>query len=133
VRSSFTLIELLAMFGLFLSAYAGYRLFGHWFDGTWNRVLGGFIGGFTFVAGMMACLYLQDRFAGMPYLPTCRNGCCRGEAYHLEKHNDRACWRCQCGDFYDRIGPRFVRLEGETEIPYLIYHPLKGWRPDQQS
>jgi hypothetical protein len=87
--------------------------------------------------------YLQGLlYRGVPLLPVCRNGCCRGEGLagpgdYTPVWNDD--WtvrgfRCRCGITYQKMGRRFVQLSADgSRKPYLIWSRLKGWIPDRED
>lgn len=88
----------------------------------------------TYIRGLL--------FRGVPALPVCRNGCCRGGRlsdpgdYKIDWNDNWTVrgFRCRCGDTYQKIGRRFVELAPDGSFkPYLIWSRHKGWCPDPQS
>ncbi len=81
-------------------------------------------------------------YRGIPWLPVCRNGCCRGgrlsdlRDYQVVWNSDWTVrgFRCRCGITHQKIGRRFVEIAEDGSIKhYLIWKPFKGWWPDQGS
>lgn len=126
-----TLIGLLAILLLIGFVVAGVHLFG-WLRGVAAGVLVFFVTGSTLAL-------VRDGFEGVPRLPKCLNGCCRGPGlllghgdYTIEKIGGEYNRVCQCGIRHKRSGRRFVVVsEDDTEIPYLVWRPFRGWFPDQ--
>jgi hypothetical protein len=80
-------------------------------------------------------------FRGVPWLPVCRNGCCRGGRLaglgdYKPVWNDNCSvrgFRCRCGITYQKVGPRFVELAPDGSFrPYLVWNRLQGWLPDRE-
>lgn len=92
-------------------------------------------------AATLAWTLLQGfLFHGLPELPVCRRGCCRGGRLG-DPGNYTLVWnegwtlrgyRSRCGTTYKKIGPRFVELAEDGSIhPYLVWNWRKGWIPDR--
>lgn len=137
-----TLIELLVFVALMVCVLEGARIGQHVFGGKWGWLSGGFLGCFSFFLGALALLLLLELwFGGIPRLPRCRNGCCRGPGmfrgygdYTLKKLGDHYCNVCGCGLLFRRRGRRFVSVSDDgTETPHLIWHPFRGWFPDDSG
>ena len=127
-QQGFTLVEMLAILVLVGFVLAGVHLLG-W---LWGTILGVTV--FFLVASALALL--RDGFEGIPRLPRCRNGCCRGPGllpgdygdYRIGDEHDLV---CRCGIRHKRREKRFVVLKDDgTEVPYLIWRPFRGWFPD---
>jgi hypothetical protein len=94
-------------------------------------------------AGAVAWVAIQNLlFRGIPWLPVCRNGCCRGGRladpgdYALVWNDDWTLkgFRCRCGITYKKIGRRFVEIAEDGSLqPYLVWSLLKGWSPDREE
>jgi hypothetical protein len=127
----FTLVELLAIVVLIGFVLAGVHLFG------W--LLGAVVGFIAFLFAGSALALVRDGFEGIPRLPRCRNGRCRGPGlllghgdYSIVKFGDEYNRVCRCGIRHRRSGKRFVIVnEDGTETPYLVWRPFRGWFPDQ--
>ncbi len=128
-RPACTLIELLVINLIFASMACGAKI-GHAVISGWLGCLGGcFLGFVAFVAvfllyGLLYCL----AFEGIPQRPLCQNGCCRARHYDLVKLGNDYALKYLCGDHYIRRGMRFVRIEDGREVPYMRWHPFRGWR-----
>ncbi len=81
-------------------------------------------------------------FQGLPGLPVCRKGCCRGGRladpgdYELVWNDDWTFrgYRSRCGTTYKKCGRRFVELAEDGSLkPYLVWNWRKGWILDQQK
>ena len=126
----FTLIELLAFVVLVSFVVVGVHFLG-WLRGT---IVG--FAGFIFAGSALALV--RDGFEGIPRLPKCRNGCCRGPGflfghgqYGEVKFGEEYYRVCCCGIRHKRRGKRFVVVNDDgTEVPHLIWRPFKGWFPD---
>jgi hypothetical protein len=91
-------------------------------------------------AGAVAWLLIRNLlFRGIPWLPSCRNGCCRGGILaHMGDYkpvwNDDGSlrgFRCRCGFVYRKVGRQFVELAPDGSVkPYQVWVPGKGWLPD---
>jgi prepilin-type N-terminal cleavage/methylation domain-containing protein len=127
-QRGFTLIELLAFIVLAGFLVAGVHLLG-WLWGT-------ILGVIAFVLAGSALALLRDGFEGIPRLPRCRNGCCRGPGLFLGDYGDYRIGDehdlvCRCGIRHKRRGKRFVVVNDDgTEISHLIWRPFRGWFPD---
>lgn len=88
--------------------------------------------GFTFA-------FTFELLTGMPAYPVCSNGKCRdGESsqtdYRLEDSTGQVIAWCRCGLGYVKKGRRVVRIHADgSEVPYMIWKPLRGWFPDERS
>lgn len=132
-QRGFTLAELLAVIVLIGCVAAGVTFFG-WLGGTLLGVIA------FLLAGSVLAL-VRDGLAGIPRLPRCWTGCCRGPGlffghgdYHQEKVGDEDVRVCRCGIRHKRSGRRFlvVSVNG-TETPYLVWKPFRGWFPDHDA
>ena len=70
-------------------------------------------------------------------LPRCHTGTCRGGFwdqegdYDADFADDGLIYICRCHRQYRRVGRRFMeRLPDGRLRPYLVFHPLRGWRAD---
>jgi hypothetical protein len=91
-------------------------------------------------AGAVAWLLIRNLlFRGIPWLPWCRNGCCRGGILaHMGDYkpvwNDDGIlrgFRCRCGIVYRKVGRHFVEIAPDGSFkPYRVWVPVKGWLPD---
>jgi hypothetical protein len=91
-------------------------------------------------AGAVGWVAIQNLlFRGVPWLPACRNGCCRGGRLaglgdYKPVWNENCTlggFRCRCGITYQKVGRRFVELAPDgSSRPYLVWNWLKGWLPD---
>jgi hypothetical protein len=133
-----TLIEFLAFVVLIWFVLAGAHL-AHSRYGSWlGSLLGGVVGLLSFLLAVLALALVKDGFGGMPPLPRCRNGCCRGPGtfrgygdYEIVQFGDQHYRVCRCGIRHKRSGNRFVIVNADgTEIPYLVWRPFRGWFPD---
>src|SRR5689334_21032949 len=70
---------------------------------------------------------------GVPWLPACRNGCCRGGRlagmgdYQPVWNEDCTLqgFRCRCGITYQKVGRRFAELAPDGSVrPYLVWNGL---------
>ncbi len=92
-------------------------------------------------AAVATGLLIRNRlFRGIPWLPVCGNGCCRG-GWLAALGDYKPVWnedgtvrgfRCRCGITYQKVGRRFVELAPDGSFrPYLVWDGLKGWLPDR--
>jgi hypothetical protein len=138
-RSAFTLIELVCFLMLVAFAIAGAG-WGHGrIGGGVGYLVGGLIGLSAWFAGAFALAAIRDGFAGVPRMPRCKDGTCRGPGlwpgnygnYELRKFGDEYDNVCAHGVRYRRRGKRFVVVNDDgTETPYLIWRPFRGWFAD---
>lgn len=140
--AAFTLIELIGFLVLFIFIY----LFGHLIHAKIGGILGWLIGGLAGIAAFLvvgATLVLLKNLAvgGIPHLPRCLEGTCRGSGmfigscgdYKWQKYGNTYNYVCKHGGHYNRHGGRFVIVnEDGTEEPYLIWRPFRGWLPDKK-
>jgi hypothetical protein len=99
-------------------------------------VLGGSLGHFSSLLGLMALAALADLWFGGG-LPKCRNGCCRGPGmfrgygdYSHRKVSEECHLIYRCGIHHERRGKRFVVVNDDgTEMPYRVWRPFRGWFP----
>jgi hypothetical protein len=135
----FTLIELLGFIVLVICMCFGAKFIHNRFGGIFGWLLGGFLGFLAFLLVGSALALVKDGFEGIPRLPKCRNGCCRGPGnllgdygdYESCKLGDKYYLVCRCGGRYKRNGKRFVVINDDgTETPYLIWRPFRGWFQD---
>ena len=139
----FTLIELLVFIILVICVRVVAKLIHDRVGGTSGWVLGVFLGVILFLVGGFACAILKDlTVGGIPRLPKCREGTCRGPGifskkdgdYKSQKIGEKYVYICRHGDRYDRRGKRFVIANDDgTEAPYLIWRPFRGWFPDDST
>jgi len=129
----FTLIEFIAFIAMVVCvaavAHASHDVIG----GRSGWLVGGLLGLLLFILIVFAFAAVVDfGFKGVPRLPKCRNGCCRGEAYAIQEFRGGFVRVCRCGGRYKRRGKRFVVVnEDGTEAPYLVWRPFRGWYPDE--
>jgi hypothetical protein len=137
--SGFTLIEFLAFIVLFLCMRFGAYFVHARMGGIFGWLLGGCLGLVVFLLGGLTLALLKDLVGGIPRLPKCQEGTCRGPGmffgnngdYKSQKLGGKYIYICQHGGRYDRRGRRFVIVNDDgTETPYLIWHPFRGWFPD---
>ena len=143
-----TLIEILAIvaligFVLLGAQFAHRRYDGEWgwLLGGWGWLLGGVVGFLAFFLVVATTALVWDAFKGMPRLPRCKNGCCRGPGmfmgygdYEIVEHGDKYYRKCRCGIWHKRSGQRFVTVnEDGTENPHLVWRPFRGWFPDNEG
>lgn len=97
-------------------------------------VFGAILGLFGFLLGVMAwCLVADLGVGGIPRLPRCRDGSCRGKDYTLRKFGAEFSWVCRHGRRYRRRGRRFVAVNADgEETAYLIWRPFRGWSSDEE-
>ncbi|MGD0388888.1 MAG: hypothetical protein ABSC42_08040 [Tepidisphaeraceae bacterium] len=124
-----TLVELLVLICCaFLGALYARRAMGGWW---W--LLGGLVGYLLPLIGLIVFAFLSDlATGGMPRLPKCREGTCRGPyAYKYSKLGGEYYWVCGHGGRYRRRGRKFVIVDDDgRETPYLVWRPFRGWFPD---
>jgi hypothetical protein len=122
-----TVIELLVIIGLLILTILGSRLAG---------LLGGLIG-FLMIPVIASIWFLLVAIVkeGIPRIPRCRNGCCRGyRDYKMKRFGEEFNWVCKCGDRYTRCGRRFMQItDKEEKIPCKIWHSFRGWYPDEDQ
>lgn len=133
------ILSLVLLGGLVIAIYAG-----EWF-GPLGAVLGlplGLAASFPALYGLALLWAVVEAllWGGMPYLPTCGNGRCRsgpltdfGDYEPEEVGGNWGYFRCRCGRLYWRKrdeGRVLEVLPDGTVIPYMIWKPLRGWRPD---
>ena len=137
--SGFTLIELLVIVAMLFCILVGARTAQSLMGGRYAWLLGGSVGCFSFLLGAAALVLLMDLWTGgLPRLPKCRNGCCRGPGmsrgdgdYDIGRTGEDYHYVCRCGGRYRRRGRRFVIVNDDgTETPYLVWRPFRGWFPD---
>jgi len=127
-QQGFTLVEVLAILVLVGFVVAGVHLFG-WLWGTISGVI-------AFFLGASALALVRDGFEGIPRLPRCKNGRCRGPGLLFGDYGDyRAGGEqdlvCRCGIRHKRRGKRFVIVNDDgTEVPHLVWRSFRGWFPD---
>jgi hypothetical protein len=141
--SGFTLIELLAFIVLFICVRAGANFVHARIGGALGWLLGGFLGFVLFLVGGTGCAILRKlAVVGIPRLPKCKEGNCRGPGmfvrnngdYTSQKFGGKYVYVCRHGGRYRRHGKRFVIVNDDgTETPYLIWRPFRGWFPDKAS
>jgi len=140
LRAGFTLIEILAIIALLCCVVAGVKIGHGKIDGRFGGLIGGGLGFLSFFFVLFAFGALIDQFNGVPRLPKCRNGCCRGPGMWFGDYGDYGSQKlgegyvnvCRCGDRYKRRDRQFVIVsENGTETPYLIWRPFRGWFPDK--
>jgi hypothetical protein len=137
-RPAFTLIELIFFIVMIECVLQGGKLGRHIVGGVHGWLLGGFLGLIAFFLAVAVLALLGDLWGGMPRLPKCRNGCCRGPGmfrgegdYEFEVIGEEYRHVCRCGHRYRRRGRRFVEVnEDGTEAPYLVWRPFRGWFPE---
>lgn len=127
-----TLIELVVILVWLGCIILGANLLCTQFGGGKGWLLGGFIGG---VIGSLALLVLsgvrQFLFQGIPFFPRCCNEC-SPKSYRIQKDNAGLCLVCACGARYRKRGRRFIIVNADdTESPYLVWVPFRGWRRDE--
>jgi hypothetical protein len=128
-----TLIEIVVIVAMFYVAWLGARYSQRTMGGRWGWLPGGSVGFVLplIVLGVLA--FVSDlAIGGMPRLPRCREGTCRGpDAYKSGKFGEEYHLVCRHGGRYKRHGGKFVIVnEDGTETPYLIWRPFRGWFPD---
>ncbi len=141
--SGFTLIELLVFVALLVFMKFGADFVHARVSGIFGWLLGGFLGLGAFLAVGLALTLLKDlAVGGIPRLPRCREGTCRGPGmfradngnYKSQKVGEIYIDVCQHGGRYKRRGKRFVIVNDDgTETPYLIWRPFRGWFPDEPT
>lgn len=130
-RRSFTLIEIVLFIVLGACALFGSIYFRLHVDGQYSWIIGGLLGFLLIPAiGYLVWLIVALVHDGIPRLPACRNGCCRGSDYELKSFGEGFAWTCKCGDHYTRRGRElhFLPDTGES-IPVRKWRPLRGWFP----
>lgn len=140
LASALTLIELLFFLGLIGSGIAGIALQRKGWGGFRAWWMGGLAGCAAWFLGVLAAALLIDfGIKGVPRIPRCRHGCCRGPGmlfghgnYEFGKFGDEYNQVCRMhGVRYQRRGKRFVIMNDDgTESPYLIYRSFRGWAAD---
>lgn len=129
-----TLGETLVMSGALFSAILGATYFYKLIGGYSGFVLGGFIGFVGFLLAVFALCMAYASFVtvlveGTPWLPLCRNGCCREADYGGRKFDDGYFHVCKCGDRYERRGRDFLQVtESGERIVCRTWRPFRGWR-----
>jgi hypothetical protein len=135
----FTPIEFLAFIAMVVCVLSGAKVAHERVGGNFGWLLGGFFGFFVFfLVGLAWAALIDFGIKGVPRLPKCRNGCCRGPGmflgygdYEIRKFGEEYNRVCRCGVRYKRRGKRFVVVNDDgTESPYLIWRPFRGWFPD---
>jgi hypothetical protein len=138
----FTLVELLALIVAVECILLGIVLIQEWVHGWLGVFVGGGIGFAVFFLGTLLWALVQDlSVGGLPRLPECRQGGCRGPGmfkgygdYECDHSGEEGYLICQHGGRYKRTGRRFVSIRDDgTEVPYLIWRPFRGWFPDDGS
>ena len=138
--TEFFMLLMLAVAGLLTAIWGGNRF------GCVGYVLGlplGVVAMFSAIyAAALSWVYVEGLlFDGVPWLPTCPKGRCKGGRltdfgdYHSIKiDTDRWAFRCRCGDTYNKVGRRFVEVVPDGSFrPYLIWSTVKGWSADKDS
>jgi hypothetical protein len=130
--SGFTFIEVLLFFLMLLCVVIGVVIAHERWGGRFGWLWGGIAGLVLFlVLGLVWALIVDFGVKGIPRLPRCRDGCCRGEDYKLQQFGEEFYWVCQHGVRYKRRGRRFVVVnDNGIETPYLIWRPFRGWFSD---
>jgi len=133
--SGFTLIEVLAFVFMILCVIGGVVFAQERLGGRFGWLWGGLAGlAAFFLLGLAWAAIMDFGFKGIPRLPRCRDGCCRGEDYKLQQYGEEFNWVCRHGVRYKRRGRRFVLVnDNGTETPYLIWRPFRGWFPEGLS
>jgi hypothetical protein len=128
-----TLIEVLVLLLVLSLVVIGTVLGGLWY--SWGGFLLGGIGLVVAFYLVIFVCYLVRAFIwiGIPSIPKCRNGSCRKNDYHpVEIKPGKWVERCKCGDYYEKRGRRFVRVEKDGNIkPYLKWIPFLGWKREK--
>lgn len=127
-----TLIEMVVITVMICCAFLGahYALKAMGAKWWW---LGAIVGFFLplVLAGLLALLS-DLAIGGLPHLPQCLQGTCRGSnAYKSGKFGEEYHLVCRHGGRYKRRDRRFVIVnENGRETPYLVWRPFRGWFPD---
>lgn len=136
-RRAVTLIELIFLLMLLLCIINGSLLTDLYLPHSehhWVNLLMGAIYGFsTFLVLLLAYAFLLDAaVGGIPRLPNCAAGTCRGHnAYTPVAPNT---YTCKHGQTYRRKGRQFLLVAPSGgESPHLIWRPFRGWRKDSPS
>ena len=138
--TEFFMLLMLAVAGLLTAIWGGNRF------GCVGYVLGlpvGIVAMFSAIyAAALSWVYVEGLlFDGVPWLPACRKGRCKGGRlaefgdYHSIKiDRDRWVFRCRCGDTFKKVGRRFVEVAPDGSFrPYLVWSTIKGWSADKES
>ena len=133
LRRGLTLVELLIFVALAVFVVVGATVLPALSDGRMGRLLGGTLGLLAFfVVALLWGAVLAFAVEGVPKLPQCGDGDCRGEDYRLHESKSGFHWVCRHGGHYARRGRKFVRVaEDGSETPYLVWRPFRGWFPDR--
>jgi hypothetical protein len=94
------------------------------------------LGTLIFCSSALGLVLIVDYgIKGVPRIPGCKNGCCRGLFdYDVREFGGEFVQVSRCGGRYRRNGRRFVIVNDDrTETPYLIWRPFRGWFPDAQG
>ena len=131
VSRGFTLIELLVLFCMAGLAWIGAVILHKYVGGRFGSLLGGFVGCMALpVTAAIFGLFMSLLRDGIPSLPRCRNGCCRGSDYEICRFDDEFDWVCKCGDRYTRRGRLFLQVTDKGEkILCRTWRPFRGWFP----
>lgn len=108
-------------------AYYFQRRFGGWSGWLWGGLIG-----FVIVPLIVLthALFVSLIWEGIPWLPLCRNGCCREADYEGRKFDDGYYHVCKCGDRYERRGRCFLQVtESGERIVCRTWRALRGWHP----
>jgi len=108
-----------------------------WIGFSWFGVIGGILGAFGGVAGLV----LFYKGTGMaislwhhwcPLRPNCKNGVCRATDYELvEVQRDFLAFRCNCGTKYVQKGHQFLEILSDgTPKRFMRKRGLGGWERD---
>jgi len=137
----FTFIELLCFIVLVICVREGAKFIHDKVGGIFGWVLGGSLGLLFFLLiGSAWTLAIDFLFNGIPRLPKCKEGTCRGPGmlpgndgdYKSQKFGEEYIYVCRHGGRYNRRGRRFVIVNDDgTETPYLIWRRFRGWFPDE--
>ena len=129
---AFVLLELIAFLLLLACVWVGVTIVHAHVVGLPGFILGGLAGVCAFlVCGAFIALLVDYGFRGVPRIPKCKSGRCLANDYEIRNVGDKYLRVCACGEQYRRRGRRFVVVEKQgIEIPYLIWQPFRGWRPD---
>lgn len=132
---SANLRERLASGALLLCSVVGLYLGGLQF-GLVGAIVGFFLPTVGLLAVLTAVILILGCFhSGVPQVPACRKGSCRGgRIFGLGDFTQGPTdvrYYCKCGDEYEKVGGRFMlRLPDGARLPHLAWQPLHSWRRD---
>lgn len=131
----FTLVELIVLFLIGALTIVGAVILRNYFGGRFGWLLGGLAGflAIPMVVGVWALFICLAR-DGIPMLPSCQNGRCRGSDYELRRFDEEFYWVCKCGDRYTRRGRLFLLVTDKEETTLCrTWRPFRGWFPSEQD